>query len=57
MGLNFKGDILDLYHIYIYIYIYIIVGARGPRMKLKSYSIGVGMPWARGGRSPEERKE
>ena len=57
MGLNFKRDILDLYHIYIYIYIYIIVGARGPRMKLKSYSIGVGMPWAQGGRSPEERKE
>ena len=53
MGLNFNGDILDLYHIYIYI----IVGARGPRMKLKSYSIGAGMPWARGGRSPEERKE
>ena len=56
MGLNFKRSILDLYHIYIIIII-IIVGARGPRMKLKSCNIGVGMPQAMGSRRKVTRGE
>ena len=54
MGLNFKRSILDLYHIYIII---IIVGAQGPRMKLKSCSIGVGVPQAKGSRRKVTRGE
>ena len=33
------------------------MGARGPRMKLKSCNIGVGMPWATGSRRKVTRGE